>query len=133
MDWDLQAIVRGCRTEASIDSVMDKPQSYSFSPLRLQQDVIFKFPDVCETTTILDELEELYKPFCPQTILTSTSISVPTEVNKKPKKLRKQQPKLSDSASNTDHPTAQPKGGLVVYYYSYMHAYIYIYILIMSY
>ncbi|KAK9202873.1 hypothetical protein WN943_013126 [Citrus x changshan-huyou] len=111
MDWDLQAIVRGCSTEASIDSVMDKPQSYNFSPSSLQQDVRYKFPDVSETATILDELEELYKPFYPQTILTSTSISAPTEVNKKPKKLRKQQRKLSDSASNTDHPAAQPKGG----------------------
>lgn len=125
MDWDLQAIVRGCSSEASIDFVMDKPQSYNLSPSSLQQDVRFKFPDVSETTTILDELEELYKPFYPQTILTSTSISAPTEVNKKPKKLRKQRPKLSDSASNTDHPAAQPKGGLVIYY-SYLYVYAYL-------
>nr|QWQ79555.1 WRKY transcription factor protein 37 [Zanthoxylum armatum] len=94
---------------------MDSPQScINFSPLlsRQQQDEMFKFPDVSETTTIWDELEDLYKPFYPQTILTSaaSSISVPTEVNKNTKKPRKQRPsppKLSDSASTSDHPAAE--------------------------
>ncbi|KAJ4712003.1 putative WRKY family transcription factor [Melia azedarach] len=112
MDWDLQAIVRGCSSELSTP-VMDIPRRQScFPPPSLQQDVFFKFPDICESTTIFDELEQLYKPFYPQTTITSTtSMSVPLEV-KKPKKMRKPRP-VSISANGTINidEAAQPKKG----------------------
>ncbi|KAL5747561.1 hypothetical protein ACOSQ2_024858 [Xanthoceras sorbifolium] len=104
MDWDLQAIVRGYNsTEEMIStSVMENPTPSCFAPLSLQQDGFSGFPDICETTTILNELEEFYKPFYPQTILTS-SISVPssTEVVKKPNKVvqKAHQHPLSGSTS----------------------------------
>ncbi|XP_031249650.1 WRKY transcription factor 22-like isoform X1 [Pistacia vera] len=109
MDWDLQAIVRGCNVGEAPNSMDDTTSC--FSPLSPQQDALFKFPDICETTTIINELDELYKPFYPQTILTTSPISVPDEVEK-PKKLRKQQSLSgsSNSTGDTDQ-AAKPKRG----------------------
>ncbi|KAF8389344.1 hypothetical protein HHK36_026038 [Tetracentron sinense] len=63
-DWDLQAVVRGCST-----STMEDPLS-RFAPLSVQQDhSLFYFPDLFEsfeTRTVLEELDDLYKPFLPK-------------------------------------------------------------------
>ncbi|XP_044481254.1 WRKY transcription factor 22-like isoform X2 [Mangifera indica] len=112
MDWDLQAIVRGCSVhgEASTSIIMDDTPS-CFSPLSLQEDALFEFPNISEPTTILTELDELYKPFYPQISLNTSSISVPVEV-KKPKKLVNQQ-SLSGSSTGTidTDQAARPRRG----------------------
>ncbi|KAK4844405.1 hypothetical protein QYF36_019876 [Acer negundo] len=131
--WDLQAIVGGGYNSTS---VMENPwpaSSSCFAPNLMsldhhEQDGLLGFPDICETTTILDELEELYKPFYPQTTIltTTTSISVPCtttstdQVVKKPKKQllrKKQQPadlcsssSSGDSTDSTDRETKPRKG-----------------------
>ncbi|TXG50573.1 hypothetical protein EZV62_023097 [Acer yangbiense] len=131
--WDLQAIVGGGYNSTSF---MENPwpaNSSCFAPNLMsldhhEQDGLFGFPDICETTTILDELEELYKPFYPQTTIltTTTSISVPCtttstdQVVKKPKKQllrKKQQPAdlcssstSGDSTDTTDRETKPRKG-----------------------
>ncbi|KAJ7952249.1 putative WRKY family transcription factor [Quillaja saponaria] len=91
-DWDLQAIVRGCSGEGipAVTTMEDNLQSnFSHSSSTEQDDLFFTYP---ETTTVFDELEELYKPFYPvlhplstQTLVTS-SMSVPKEV-REPEKL----------------------------------------------
>ncbi|GFZ01332.1 hypothetical protein Acr_14g0009670 [Actinidia rufa] len=58
-DGDLQAVVRGYSNPST-----------SFAPFTLQQDAddfdLSTFPDALfESTRVLDELEELYKPFYP--------------------------------------------------------------------
>ncbi|XP_044485443.1 WRKY transcription factor 22-like isoform X2 [Mangifera indica] len=114
MDWDLQAIVRGCNVAngASPSIIMDDTPA-CFSSLSLQQDTLLKFPDISETTTILNELDELYKPFYPQAILSTGPISVPDDEVKLPKKLRKQQsfPGSSTGTDDTQQAAAKPKRG----------------------
>lgn len=66
MDWDLQAIV-GC-TKAPAATVMDNPHlifSQHFCPEE-QDDLLCNFQEFSETTTVVDELEELYKPSYPR-------------------------------------------------------------------
>lgn len=86
MDWDLQAIVRGCSSETEAPHP-NFPQH--------RDDVVVvcsTFPEFSETTSVLDELAELYKPFypvlhplSPQTITTSTtSLPIPQEVKPPP-------------------------------------------------
>ena len=65
-DADLEAVVRG----------YNHPQT-CFSPLIFKQDdhdiVLSTFPDLFETSsTFFDELEELYKPFYPQSLISSS-------------------------------------------------------------
>ncbi|XP_057477303.1 WRKY transcription factor 22-like [Actinidia eriantha] len=65
-DADLEAVVRG----------YNHPQT-CFSPLIFQQDdhdiVLSTFPDLFETSsTLFDELEELYKPFYTQSLISSS-------------------------------------------------------------
>lgn len=81
-DWDLEAIVRGNTGEAT---PMDDPNpdfSYFFSE---QDELLDSFPEFSETTRVLDDLEDLYKPFypvfhplSPHTIVT-TSPPIPIE------------------------------------------------------
>ncbi|XP_061337838.1 probable WRKY transcription factor 29 [Gastrolobium bilobum] len=85
MDWDLEAIVRGCTGEASANTMIDEPHP-NFSLFCSEQDELLgTFPQFSETTKVHDELEELYKPFCPvlhplssQTIVTN-SLPIPKE------------------------------------------------------
>ncbi|KAA8520874.1 hypothetical protein F0562_011547 [Nyssa sinensis] len=67
-DWDLQAVVRGCTNDFSnITTSMDNSPT-CFSPFTIQEDgfLFSASPDyMFETTTVLDELEQLYKPFYP--------------------------------------------------------------------
>lgn len=61
-DWDLDAIVRGSSGEVT---TMDNPNpdfSYFFSE---KDELLDGFPEFSETTRVLDDLEELYKPFYP--------------------------------------------------------------------
>ncbi|XVF13061.1 hypothetical protein REPUB_Repub08aG0175200 [Reevesia pubescens] len=92
-NWDLQAIVGGSSND------MENPQFMSFDPWSFQQeDDLMSFPEIFETNTkVLDELEELYKPFYPelnpystQTIITS-SLPVPQDHVEKPENQRRQQ------------------------------------------
>ncbi|KAJ1411775.1 WRKY domain [Sesbania bispinosa] len=85
MDWDLEAIVRGCNGEAPAATIMDDPH-LNFSHFFSEQDELLgSFPQFSETTNVFDELEELYKPFYPvlhplssQSIVTS-SLPIPKE------------------------------------------------------
>ncbi|RDX80164.1 putative WRKY transcription factor 29, partial [Mucuna pruriens] len=81
-DWDLDAIVRGSSGEGT---TMDDPNpdySYFFSE---QDDVLDSFPEFSETTRVLDDLEELYKPFYPVLhplsphAIVTTSLPIPIE------------------------------------------------------
>ncbi|XP_061344050.1 WRKY transcription factor 22-like [Gastrolobium bilobum] len=73
MDWDLQAIV-GCISEAPA-TTMDTPH-LSFSHFCCEQgDLLCNFQEFSETTTVVDELEELYKPLSISTI----SLPIPEE------------------------------------------------------
>lgn len=92
----MEAVVRGCSTTST--AIMDI-QEY-------EDDIFNSFlhDDIFETATVLDKLEELYKPFCPvnlhplvssPTILASP-VSVPKQVvapKKKPKDSKDSAPK----------------------------------------
>ncbi|CAL0313348.1 unnamed protein product [Lupinus luteus] len=66
MDWDLEAIVRGCSNESQgANTIMEEP-CLNFSHFCSQQnEILWNFPEFSETTKVLDELEHLYKPFYP--------------------------------------------------------------------
>ncbi|XP_039015885.1 probable WRKY transcription factor 29 [Hibiscus syriacus] len=93
--WDLQAVVGG----SSNNDAMENTQ-FSFGPWSFQQDEdhLLSFPENFETNPkVLDELEQLYKPFYPvlnpystQTIVT-TSLPVPPDVIEQPQKPKEQQ------------------------------------------
>lgn len=106
-DWGLEAVVRGCSTTST--AIMD-----------IQEDIFNPFPHdhIFETSTALDKLEELYKPFLPVNLhplvpsptIPASSVSVPKQVVA-PEKKRKD---LKDSA---------PKHNkrLVEHIYIYIH------------
>lgn len=81
-DWDLEAIVRGSSGEATTMDDQNPDFSCFFSD---QDELLDSFPEFSETTRVLDDLEDLYKPFypvlhplSPHTIVT-TSLSIPIE------------------------------------------------------
>lgn len=111
-DWDLQAVVRGCNSAEAFTNIMNNSPS-SFAPLSFDQDDFSAFPEIFETTTDLDGLEGLYKPFYPvfhQTIspqnnlTTTASMSIPTEV-KEPQKVQKKQVSSESATSATSDAT----------------------------
>lgn len=64
--WDLQSVVRGCAMNEASSAALMGTSLPCFSPLAIQQDeLLFGFPEFSETTTVLNELEQLYKPFYP--------------------------------------------------------------------
>ncbi|CAL5442621.1 unnamed protein product [Camellia sinensis] len=82
-DWDSQAVARSCTNAFSTSTFMNNnPQTY-LAPMTIQQDHDFllnTFPDLFETPTVLDELDQLFypmfNPLAQQTILSSSSSSV---------------------------------------------------------
>jgi WRKY transcription factor 29 len=98
--WDLQAVVRGCIDEAPA-AFLANPESL-FAPLRSVKDFdLLSFPEISDTRTVLDELENLYKPFysvSSQANLASSasSISVPKEL----KEAEQQQIKKKQTATH---------------------------------
>ncbi|XP_022737617.1 probable WRKY transcription factor 29 [Durio zibethinus] len=113
--WDLQAVVGGSSNDACISDIMENPQFSFECPWSSQQEDLTSFPEIFETNPqVLDELEEIYKPFYPelnpystQTIVTS-SLPVPQDVEE-PEKQKKRQ-SISDSAmSGTNKHSAKPK------------------------
>ncbi|KAH7513871.1 hypothetical protein FEM48_Zijuj11G0028500 [Ziziphus jujuba var. spinosa] len=114
-NWDLQSVVKGCCTTSTLgaptssvfmESFTSSSSSSSSSPCcnllpfrNPEDDIFHSFPHLFETTTALDELEQLYKPFCPPalhplisspTVVTSL-MDVPKEVElpeKKPKDMK---------------------------------------------
>lgn len=98
MDWDLQAIVRGYTGEASetqtrtILDVTHNDIPHFFSELQVYGDDPFcsTFPEFSDTTMVIDELGDLYKPFSTtQTVITTTSVPIPKEVIKASEKVQK--------------------------------------------
>ncbi|KAF9618025.1 hypothetical protein IFM89_039422 [Coptis chinensis] len=77
-DWDLQAVVRGCCSSSSSSSnssnstatasVLPVEDSFACFPSLgfPENENFFSFPDLFETKTVLDEFEQLYKPFLPK-------------------------------------------------------------------
>ncbi|XVF10517.1 hypothetical protein REPUB_Repub07fG0189800 [Reevesia pubescens] len=116
-NWDLQAVVGGnCNNDSSI-SYMENPP-FSFDPWSFQQEEdLMSFPEIFETNPkVLDELQELYKPFYPelnpystQTIITG-SLPVPQDHVDEPETHKKKQ-SVSQSAnmSGTNKDSAKPK------------------------
>ncbi|RDX76906.1 WRKY transcription factor 22, partial [Mucuna pruriens] len=96
MDWDLQAIV-GCSSEAPA-SIMDNPHpifSQNFCS-QLQDDLLCNVEEFSETTTVVDELEELYKPFYP---IVSNSPPIPDKTEEEVKALQVAEDDLQDDPS----------------------------------
>ncbi|MED6173546.1 WRKY Transcription Factor [Stylosanthes scabra] len=63
MDWDLESIVRGFPSSTATD-----PNPNNFLLDQEDYDLLFSttsFPEFSETTRVLDELDDLYKPFYP--------------------------------------------------------------------
>ncbi|OVA16948.1 DNA-binding WRKY [Macleaya cordata] len=93
-DWDLQAVVRGCcnssttttTTNTAAASSMEDPFCFApFGNLK-QEDQFFSLPDLYSSPTVIEDLEQLYKPFFPNnlsqipispksSITTSTTVS----------------------------------------------------------
>lgn len=87
-DWDLEAIVRGNTGEAT---PMDDPNpdfSYFFSE---QDELLDSFPEFSETTRVIDDLEELYKPFYPvlHPLSPHTIVTTSLPINMEPKQVIK--------------------------------------------
>ncbi|KAE9614108.1 hypothetical protein Lal_00016464 [Lupinus albus] len=88
MDWDLEAIVRGRTNETAPSSatIMENPYLNLSEFCSEQDEILWNFPEFSETTKVLDELEDLYKPFYPvlhplstQNMITSNSLPITKE------------------------------------------------------
>ncbi|PIA49162.1 hypothetical protein AQUCO_01300193v1 [Aquilegia coerulea] len=136
-DWDLQAVVRGCRTSNSTTntttttttvttatSIMVDNESFScFPTLGFQQQENFLcMPDLFESKTVLEELEQLYKPFLPKfelpisplnSLSNSTSFSAPVfhqqEQQQVPQIKQEQQHQQPRRSLSTSTITPRPK------------------------
>ena len=101
--WDLQSVVRGCAiNEASSSAALMDASLPCFSPLAIQADeFLFSFPDLFETTTVLDELEQLYKPFYPvlQSVSPTGTAAAPS-ISSEDRKKMEEQDHLAGSAHN---------------------------------
>ncbi|XVE64774.1 hypothetical protein DITRI_Ditri07aG0128800 [Diplodiscus trichospermus] len=112
-NWDLQAVVGGSSNDAYISDMENPP--FSFDPWSFQQEDLMSFPEIFGTNPkVLDELEELYKPFypdlnpySPQTIITS-SLLVPQDVDE-PENQNGQQSVSQSAISGTSKGSAKPK------------------------
>lgn len=96
-EWGLQAVVSGVSdstndqftttssTTTNIDGSCFIP-FLDFENEEFDQQLLFSFPDLFQTTTIVgNELEQLYKPFCPTFSGTSTTLSPQTmSINDEP-------------------------------------------------
>ncbi|XWS61715.1 hypothetical protein CRYUN_Cryun07bG0149800 [Craigia yunnanensis] len=112
-NWDLQAVVGGSSNDA-FTSDMENPL-FSFDPWSFQQEELMSFPEIFETNRkVLDELEELYKPFyselnpySTQTIIPS-SLPIPQDMDE-PENQKRQQPVSQSAISGTNKDSAKPK------------------------
>lgn len=102
-DWDLQAVVRGFSSGTSLDSPL-----FCFDPFHndQQDDLISSFPcdeELFETRReILDELDQLYKPFYPLfQPLTNTSISAATEAKEEEQLQKEEATPMADTTAAT--------------------------------
>nr|WGV38272.1 WRKY [Loropetalum chinense var. rubrum] len=120
-DWGLQAVVnKGFTNDCSTSTMNNYPVQSCFVPFGIQQDdydndVLFSSHNLFETSTVLDELEELYKPFypmshplSPQSTMVTSSISVPKEMKDELKKLSLPGPAAAASSAITNR-AAQSK------------------------
>lgn len=120
-NWDLQAVVGGsCSNDhGAFDVSADLENPWSF---QLQEDDIMNFPEIFGTNNpkVVDELEELYKPFLypdddhqlinpysSQTSITTSSLPVPQDVNEPQENQKVQQSAIS--GVNKDSAAAKPK------------------------
>ncbi|KAJ9147988.1 hypothetical protein P3X46_030087 [Hevea brasiliensis] len=105
-DWDLRAVVSGSTTEAFANIVNNPPSL--FTPLNLERDELFSFPEIFESTTDFYRQEEIYDPLYPvlhqQSLSTQSnlsvisSMSIPICEDEEPEKLQKKH-SLSESAT----------------------------------
>nr|UZF96593.1 WRKY22 [Nelumbo nucifera] len=122
VDWDLQAVVRGCTmgatttttttTTTATTSFTEDPLS-CFSPLALEQDdYLLRSPDLFQSRTAIEELEELYKPFFPK--LQSLSAQNLTTSFKVPLgELKDQQQQQQPQLQQQQQQRKQPQGSVV--------------------
>ncbi|KAL4391426.1 hypothetical protein HN51_012546 [Arachis hypogaea] len=93
MDWDLESIVRGCPSTAT--TIMEHDPNPNFLFHQQDYDLLFStssFPEFSETTRVLDELDELYKPFYP--VFHTLSPHIQNNIN--------------DDNNNNNHPLPLP-------------------------
>lgn len=102
-DWDLQAVVRGFSSGTSLDSPL-----FCFDPFRndQQDDLISSFPcdeELFETRReVLDELDQLYKPFYPLfQPLTTTEISAQIEAKEEEQLQNEEATPMADTTAAT--------------------------------
>ncbi|OAY59759.1 WRKY transcription factor 22 isoform X2 [Manihot esculenta] len=112
-DWDLQAVVRGCSSEAFANIMNDSPPL--FTPLNLDPDELFSFPEIFDTTTDYNGQEDIYEPLCSlhqESISSSSDVNVTSSVSlpickvKEPEKLQKKHPRSESAAPGSSSDTA---------------------------
>ncbi|KAF8412188.1 hypothetical protein HHK36_000148 [Tetracentron sinense] len=113
-NWDLQAVVRGFTATAT--ATIDDPLSCFVPSSGHQDDCLFFFPDLFETRTVLEELEDLYKPFLPNSQPLSSLPSFPISslsalggFKEKQQKNRSLSGSASPASTNTHSQTPRSK------------------------
>lgn len=75
MDWNSQAIA-GCTSEENhFTTIMNNNNNLRLS---FYSELLFSFHEFSETTTVVDELEELYKSLYNNTVEINSDLSIPT-------------------------------------------------------
>ncbi|KAG8659127.1 hypothetical protein MANES_02G017100v8 [Manihot esculenta] len=104
-DWDLQALVRGCTTDAFANIMNNDPPSL-FTPQNLDLDELFTFPEIFESATDFNVKEEIYDSTYPvlhqHSLSTQSNPRVISSISeeKQPENLQKKHPRpLAESAS----------------------------------
>ncbi|KAF8013371.1 hypothetical protein BT93_I1269 [Corymbia citriodora subsp. variegata] len=100
-DWDLQAVVRGCGASESYYDVMDGVAWRSVTELQQEEILFGGFSDFAETSVLLDDLEQLYKPFYPEPEAVHDAVSKSEEVIEEAENKLKEGEPLTDASATS--------------------------------
>ncbi|XP_010053209.1 WRKY transcription factor 22 [Eucalyptus grandis] len=100
-DWDLQAVVRGCGVGESSYDIMDWMSWQSDADLRQEEILFGGFSDFAETSALLDDLEQLYKPFYPEPEAVRDAGLISEEVIEEAENKLKEEEPLTDASTTS--------------------------------
>ncbi|XP_030530388.1 probable WRKY transcription factor 27 [Rhodamnia argentea] len=100
-DWDLQAVVRGCSVGETCYDVTDCAMWWSVASPQQEEFLFAGFPEFAETSALLDDWEQLYKPFYPVPLSVSDAASKSEEVIEEAENKLKEEEPLTDASTTS--------------------------------
>ncbi|KAI6702073.1 hypothetical protein NL676_011209 [Syzygium grande] len=100
-DWDLQAIVRGCGVGDTYYDITDCMAWGSVTDLQQEEILFGGFSEFAQTSALLDDLEQLYKPFYPEPPSVCDAALKSEEVIEEAENKPKEEESLTDASTTS--------------------------------